>query len=46
MNNNMTIVSAICVIGAVILAAMNRDGVHVAALIGLAGTLAGRGKGA
>lgn len=44
MSKNLTLVAALCVVGAVVLAAMDKDSVQVAALIGLAGTLAGRGR--
>lgn len=36
--------ASICVIGAVVLAALGKDAVTVASLIGLAGTTMGRGK--
>ena len=40
------VLSIVCVVGAVVLAALQRDLATVATLIGLAGTLAGRGQGA
>lgn len=38
-----TILSALCILGAIVLSALGRDSATVAALLGLAGTLAGRG---
>ena len=38
------VLAIISVVGAVFLAALNRDATTITALIGLAGTLAGRGK--
>jgi len=37
--------SGMCITGAVALAILDKDAAQVAALLGLAGTLAGRGKG-
>ena len=39
-----TLLSSICLLGAIILAILDKDAAQVAALIGLGGTLAGRGK--
>lgn len=39
-----TILAGLCIIGAIVLSAMGKDSATVAALLGLAGTLAGRGK--
>jgi hypothetical protein len=41
-----SVLSGLCIVGAVLLAAMDKDAAQVAALLGLAGTLAGRGKNA
>lgn len=38
------ILSGLCITGAVLLAVLDKDAAQVAALLGLAGTLAGRGK--
>lgn len=39
-----TILAGLCIVGAVLLSAIGSDAATVAALLGLAGTLAGRGK--
>ena len=39
-----TILAGLSITGAILLAALDKDAAQVAALIGLAGTLAGRGK--
>ena len=41
-----SVLSGLCIVGAVILAALDRDAAQVTAFLGLAGTLAGRGKNA
>ena len=40
------VLSGMCIVGAVALAVLDKDAAQVAALLGLAGTLAGRGKSA
>lgn len=42
--NGYNALAALAIVGAVVLAGLERDTTTVAALIGLAGTIAGRGK--
>jgi len=42
--NGYTLVASILAVGAVLAVALDRDPVQVAALVGAAGTLMGRGK--
>ena len=42
--SSYAILSGLCIVGSITLAILDKDAAQVAALLGLAGTLAGRGK--